>query len=89
MPYISEDNRWSLDEVISELALALDGKLASTGEVNYTITKILLKTLLAGNARYDDYNRALGVLEAVKLEMYRRSAAPYEDKQVIQHGDVY
>ena len=31
----------------------------------------------------------LGVLECVKLELYRRVAAPYEDKKCQENGDVY
>jgi len=30
-----------------------------------------------------------GVLENVKQEMYRRLAAPYEDKKAEENGDVY
>jgi hypothetical protein len=29
-----------------------------------------------------------GVLENVKQEFYRRAAAPYEDKKILQNGDV-
>lgn len=31
----------------------------------------------------------LGVLECVKLELYRRVAAPYEDRKIEENGDVF
>ena len=38
--------------------------------------------------RYFNINRAMGVLEACKLEYYRRVAAPYEDTMIQTNGDV-
>mgnify|MGYP001405168626 CR=1 FL=1 len=38
--------------------------------------------------RYFNINRAMGVLEACKLEHYRRVAAPYEDTIIQTNGDV-
>jgi len=31
----------------------------------------------------------VGVLECAKMELYRRVAAPYEDKKKEENGDVY
>ncbi|MDP7157392.1 MAG: hypothetical protein QF922_04125 [SAR324 cluster bacterium] len=55
------------------------------GELNYIITRILKETY---PQRYHTINRAIGVLEACKLEYYRRVAAPYEDTKIQQNGDV-
>ncbi len=38
---------------------------------------------------YDNYNTVIGVLESMKLEMYRRTVAPYEDLKVQENGDVF
>ena len=38
--------------------------------------------------RYFYLNRAMGVLECIKQEFYRRVAAPYEDIKIVENGDV-
>lgn len=55
------------------------------GELNYVVTK-LLKGIYP--LRYFHINRAIGLLECVKQEFYRRVAAPYEDKKIKESGDV-
>jgi hypothetical protein len=37
---------------------------------------------------YTNINAVIGVLECVKLELYRRLAASYEDKKVVENGDI-
>ena len=37
---------------------------------------------------YADYRDFIGELEMAKLEIYRRKIAPYEDKKIIENGDV-
>jgi hypothetical protein len=60
------------------------------GELNYVITKTCLDYLdTADNPGYAEYNEVIGVLECAKLELYRRAVAPYEDKKIVQNGDVY
>ena len=57
------------------------------GELNYVLTRIVLSYLPA-KPGYTAYNEVLGVLEAVKLELYRRAIAPYEDTKITENGDV-
>jgi hypothetical protein len=38
---------------------------------------------------YQAINDCLGALEGAKLELYRRVAAPYEDRKIQENGDVY
>jgi len=38
---------------------------------------------------YTQINAVIGVLECAKMELYRRIAAPYEDKKSRESGDVY
>jgi hypothetical protein len=38
--------------------------------------------------KYFNYNRAIGVLECIKLEFYRRMVGPYEDIKIKEAGDV-
>ncbi len=60
------------------------------GELNYLITNTIIGYLDTLNRHsYAGYNEVVGVLECVKLEMYRRMVAPYEDKKCVVNGDVY
>lgn len=61
----------------------------SEGELDFQITRLAQKYLDTTEKRFADYARVIGVLESVKLELYRRVIAPYEDTKAAQHGDVY
>ncbi len=56
------------------------------GELNYLISSIIHR---AYKSKYKDLNAAIGVLECVKQELYRRVIAPYEDTKILENGDVY
>ncbi|MFH1947336.1 MAG: hypothetical protein ABIJ23_04235 [Candidatus Magasanikbacteria bacterium] len=86
MPYIIQADRDRLDPKIKELADTINME-SRAGELNYTITKLLLA--LKGAGKYKDYNELMGALESAKLEFYRREIAPYEDVKVEENGDVY
>ena len=61
----------------------------TVGDLNYMLTKVCksyLKKQL--NVNYQAYNDVIGALECCKLEMYRRSIAPYEDDKIKENGDV-
>ena len=86
MPYITQTDRNMIEDL-----LATQGwteKIAtSPGQLNYHITKLV--QIHMGTPSYARINEVVGVLEAVKLELYRRMAAPYEDKKLKENGDVY
>ena len=88
MPYIKKERRGKDPE--------------NVGELNYKITKEIMKYLSLLNFRkaieskklivqnnYADYNEVIGVLECVKQELYRRLITSYEDKKKEENGDVY
>lgn len=87
MPYIKSEDRPAIDEKIDELIKYLQARPVENqdGDLNYAVTRIMHELY---PARYFHYNRALGVLEAIKLELYRRKAAPYEDEKIAENGDV-
>ena len=90
MPYITKTERAEIDKEIDNLIAILPEALGadvSDGVVNYIITRII-DGLYSGKD-YAHYNRALGVLEAVKFEYYRRKIAEYETAKMTQNGDVY
>lgn len=91
MPYIRKEDRIKLDNEIELLMTTIndlfDGE--KSGVLNYVITRLLTNAFqLHSNTRYHNINGAVGVLECAKLEMYRRVAEPYEDKKIIENGDV-
>ena len=65
----------------------------NAGELNYKITATILEYLYNINPsepnRYSDYNEILGVLEACKLELYRKVIVKYEDQKCTENGEVY
>lgn len=85
MPYIKPEVREGLDLIASPI-FRLVNKTPNTGALNYIITKILLAT--EPNS-YEDYNALVGVLECIKMELYRRVIASYEDRKKKQNGDIY
>lgn len=93
MPYIDQKHRKALDESIDALisrmgwTVAVD-KIGRDGILNYVVTRLLMGRL-GPMPRYSDLNEVMGVLECAKLELYRRMAAPYEDKKREENGDVY
>lgn len=84
MPYIKQEDREELQFRPPQNA----------GELNYELTRIVQIYLYGDSDRdyqtsYQRFNDAIGALEGCKLELYRRLVAPYEDKKVIENGDVY
>jgi len=87
MPYIKQEKRPLYKEEIESLVRKLEEQplKEQDGDLNYVVTSIM-KMLY--RPRYFNYNRAMGVLEAIKQEYYRRVVAPYEDKKIEENGDV-
>ena len=81
MPYITLDDRKRLER---------GDRPRTAGELNYMVTRLIDNYLIdKGGLRYSHLNEAIGVLECAKLELYRRLAAPYEDRKLSETGDVY
>jgi hypothetical protein len=88
MPYIAPDERKNLDAAVQDLINELqEGNFR--GRLNYSISSILAGLLDSKGTSYSFINDFIGVLECVKLEAYRRIAAPYEDEKIAENGDVF
>ena len=87
MPYIKKIQRPQLDSLINPLLKHLQSLPVEEqdGALNYSVTTII-KNLYP--KRYFHLNRALGVLSAITLELYRRVIGPYEDEKIKENGDV-
>ncbi len=87
MPYIKPEKREKYAKVLNELVAILKSVPAEEvdGELNYVVTRMLKEVY---PLRYYHINKAMGVLECIKQEYYRRVAAPYEDTKIKESGDV-
>jgi hypothetical protein len=87
LPYIKTEKRVKYDKALHELVSILKSLPPEEvdGELNYVVTKILKGVY---PLKYYHLNKAIGVLECIKLEFYRRVAAPYEDTKIEESGDV-
>lgn len=87
MPYIKKQERekWGsiIEDVVGKLKNISDDKI--DGELNYLITSILKKTY---SPKYFNYNRAIGLIECIKQEFYRKVIADYEDEKEKENGVV-
>jgi len=92
MPYIKQSMRGRLDAELNALIenILADPEMVENkeGVLNYIITMLVHSVMLKDGIRYKKVNDAIGVLECAKLELYRRAAAPYEDKKAREQGDV-
>jgi hypothetical protein len=91
MPYIKQEERDKLDGCIEDLVQELEYEFKQwqiskvDGALNYIITKLLLELYTPS---YFNYNRAIGVLECVKQEYYRKVVAPYEELKESENGAI-
>ncbi len=85
MPYIlPEPNREVIDPNIQPLA----EQITNVGDLNYAITRLVGKFLLANGLKYDNVNAVAGVLQKVLAEFDARVTRPYEDLKIFQNGDI-
>ena len=86
MPYIKKYLREFLDEDIDGLVNKIAKMEDRTGPLAYVVYRLLRGTM--PSERFKHYSSSIGVLEAVKLEFYRRKVAKYEDLKAREEGDV-
>lgn len=84
MPYIKKEDRKVFDECLYELSNTVD----TEGELNYCISTLVHLLLEREGVSYSNINKLIGVLECVKLELYRRIADPYENLKSMENGDI-
>lgn len=80
MPYIRDQDRERFEFAMINPRTA--------GELNFVITTIVDR-YLSSALSYTSLNEVVGALECVKLEMYRRIAALYEDMKRADNGEAY
>jgi len=90
MPYIIAEQREVVDAHIATIADNVVRLFdAHPGVLNYVITKLLVEVVARKGETYQTYNDIVGALECAKLEAYRRQIAVYENRKLMENGDVY
>ena len=84
MPYIKQEDRKRIEPQVNLLSTNLYTK----GHMNYAITKLLHNYIEKMGLRYDTLNDAIGIIECVKQELYRRVIADYENLKIKENGDI-
>ena len=84
MPYIKKQDRARHDYILRDI----DYSNLDMGDINYFISSMLKMYIEVNGESYSNYNSLVGVLECIKLEIYRRKVAPYEDIKIGQNGDI-
>lgn len=76
-----------MDKLVDPLIVYLKAQPVEQqdGDLNYAITKIIRDLY---PMRYFHQNRVVGVLCSILLEHYRTKIGPYEDKKILDNGDV-
>lgn len=90
MPYIPKSDRARLQKIADELHVFYAEGLTA-GETTFVFYTMLKKLTCKEDGTLQSFHaasRVLGVLEAVKLEFYRRVVAPYEEAKMKENGDV-
>lgn len=94
MPYIPQNKRGELQDIINSFKKVLTQKRKestwiSVGEMNYLISSLCKEYVENRGLGYPEINNLVGVLECVKLELYRQVAVPYENRKLKENGKVY
>lgn len=97
MPYIVQKNREQFDPLIDQLAekIVAESKkenydAAFAGFLNYVCTRLALKIIRKqfGKLRYWIVATVVGTFHNVADEFFRRLGGKYEDKRIMELGDV-
>jgi hypothetical protein len=82
MPYVTKDKRPDLDKVVEEMA---EARVVANGDLNYILFAYCKRHVTPS---YNNYKNFLGELNEAAEEIRRRLLADYEDKKIIENGDV-
>lgn len=81
MPYVKKVVRLGIDPIC--------GVAESSGELNYQISRLMNAYMNAHGITYDRFKDCTSACEEAAAEFRRRFMVPYEDKKIIENGDVY
>jgi hypothetical protein len=82
MPYVIQDKRSKLNDVVYTMAAA---DIKADGDLNYVLFKYCKDYITPS---YNNYKNFLGELNECAEEIRRRLLSKYEDKKIEENGDV-
>jgi len=82
MPYITQNLRPPMNTVVDQMVRA---GVQVDGDLNYILFKYCKNHV---KPSYNNYKNFIGELNEAAEEIRRRILAPYEDKKIIENGDV-
>lgn len=89
MPYVDNATRQLLEPALEALACRISKMHTSRpGDMNYAISALIRK-VYGEKLKYHECAEVISALECAKMEFYRRRVAPYEDKKILENGDIY
>ena len=98
MPYIAQEGRHDLDDLIDPLVNKLVEKYTTAtkivGPLNYVLSRIFLGTLTKltklhpEEKGYGTLAAFGGVLSHMGMEIYRRVTVSYEENKIMDNGDL-
>jgi len=82
MPYIEKKDRLVMEKI---LALMKKLKVKANGDLNYILFAFCKRHV---EPSYNNYKNFCGELRQCATEIERRILGPYEDKKIMENGDV-
>lgn len=82
MPYIKQNDRSSMDQIVDLMDV---WNVQADGDLNYILYAFCKRHV---NPSYNNYKNFCGELRQCATEIERRLLGPYEDKKIIENGDV-
>ena len=82
MPYIAQEKRLHLDNVVSRMDME---DIKADGDLNYMLFAYCKRYI---KPSYNNYKNFIGELRQCAAEIERRILSPYEDKKILENGDV-
>ena len=86
MPYILQERRKEINPSLNPLIEKLINMGSVSGDVKYVFMRMLIKLYWQN---HDAMNIADGICSGTQGEYRRRLFDPYEDKKILENGDIF
>jgi len=87
MPYIKKEERDKYEPTLSELKSLIESATPK-GNLTYLLYAISLDFIKKGGKSYTNISTAISCLNDAAEEMRRKHLNPYEDKKILENGDI-
>jgi len=84
MPYIKDEQKYEMSDAINDLFMFIESK----GDLNYAICELVGRVILSEKISYTNVSEWIDAVHDAECELRRRLLNPYEDKKIVQNGDV-